>query len=573
MTQSSSTASTTTNNMTEDALKTIFIADPTLYKVQSFSGTSQFTKAERDDLKSKVYQHAQALMVATPKKKLSLGIKKGADGTIVADVASIARRHVDNQEVLDAVRQRLGEVSCDDMMTVLIALEALQGEVNVTKKYVGCDSLHLIDDIRKLKKEQVVDFGIARASAGLHAQGDEMALYKVLTSFMDTYLKESVDRAFKSEPESTQCALLYFWILLKKILFIDEKTVELLVNWLKNVGEKGSIGFFGGNIAMLGETYISVCKCLVEVNRLPKKAYSWLLTALSKTEWPIISGPFETRLKLFEQQNILEEVSLTVPEAEQQKILQDVETLCKEATSMFEIKLGSNEIALKEGSASMNSFGERGKGGKNDDGLKSSDSKFKGVEVILKVYSDDEYRALSPKQKQLLRIKRKEAGLDPRTGKKLKGAGYRRKEGWSADGESTNLAGGNSGVKISNGKVYLNCKNCGSTTGLGAHTTKYCGLAKDNPSSFPAALPAQHPYHAFAAKCTPVNDTGGGAANQQEGSESLKALTAKVDDLTTALSKMAALNKKVADFEAKETESPERARQYEMLSKAWDPLK
>merc|ERR1719199_2259397 len=112
---------------------------------------------------------------------------------------------------------------------------------------------------------------------------------------MDAYLRDSVDRAFESEPESDQCVLLYFWILLKKITFVDEKTVELLVNWLKNVADKGSSGFFGGNIAMLGETYISVCKCLVGVNRLPKKAYSWLLKALTKTEWPVISNPFETR--------------------------------------------------------------------------------------------------------------------------------------------------------------------------------------------------------------------------------------------------------------------------------------
>ncbi|EJK65741.1 hypothetical protein THAOC_13373 [Thalassiosira oceanica] len=141
--------------------------------------------------------------------------------------------------------------------------------------------------------------------------------------------------------------------------------------------------------------------------------------------------------------------------------------------------------------------------------------------------------------------------------------------GAAAGGGSGAAAGGGAGVTQSSSTASTTTNNMTEDalkTIFIADPTLYKVQSFSGTSQFTKA-------DAFAAKCTPVNDTGGGAANQQEGSESLKALTAKVDDLTTALSKMAALNKKVADLEAKETESPERARQYEMLSKAWDPLK
>ena len=97
-------------------------------------------------------------------------------------------------------------------------------------------------------------------------------------------------------------------------------------------------------------------------------------------------------------------------------------------------------------------------------------------------------------------------------------------------------------------------------------------MAKKDPGSFPAALPSGHPYHAMAAKCTPAN-VNGGSPPVQGGSSSLTDLTAKVDKLAESLATMAAVQEQMAFLEAKETESPERARLFEMLDKAWKPLK
>ncbi|EJK66268.1 hypothetical protein THAOC_12822 [Thalassiosira oceanica] len=557
-----------------DFLKTMFVADPSNYVPVSEHADTMYTKEERDNKAGRAYTFAQALMVKEPADRLSLGLKLAKDGQVSGDAVDLAGRHVTNSYIIAYLKQRMKKLAVGDMVTILIPKAGNESKVNAIERYDGSRTVDLFDQFRSLNRDQVIAYGLMRETAGKHGRGDANTLRTITETFMDSYLKASVDRAYENEESSNKCALLYLWILLQKILFIDERTVTLLVDWMKNVADKGTRSFFGGNIAQLAESYKTVCNCLVSVNRLPKKAYVWLLKGLSNSEWEVLSKPFTTRLNNYEEQNLLQEVVLTVPLVEQKQIQSDVETLAKEASESFETKIATQEISLRDSDpASMNAFGVGGKGGgRLNDKLKSNDPIFDGVEVEMKQYSNNDYAKLSREQKQLLRIKRIEAGLDPRTGKKPKEGHYRRKDGWSAGGGSTNLSGGNSGVQIIDGKAVFNCKHCGQLTGVGAHTSRYCSMAKKNPHSYPAALPDSHPYHKLMAKCAPVNGNGGGSANQQE-SGSVAALTSKVDKLTDAVSKMAALQGKVAAIEAKETESPERARQYELLSKACEFLK
>ena len=537
----------------------------------SGKGAPIMSKKERDDPTSRAHSVAVKLMNEEPNLQLTMGIQLSSNGQVKSDVSSIASRHVDNQATLKKYKNTISELDAGDMFTVLVPVNALRNEKNPTKRFVGSKPLDLLKDFRKLKKKDVISYGLFRAKAGLFAAGDERVLHKVSAAYMDLYLKDSVDRDFDLEPERDQCALLYVWLMLKKILFIDEKTVTLLTDWMEEVGTKGSSEYFGGNIGMLNEAYIAVCKCLLKVNRLPKKAYVWLLKALSTSKWEPISEPYGTKLKLHQVKTVLEEVELSVPEKEQKEIYKKVEVLTIESSRMFENKISSQEIKLDKTQAGMNSFGRGGDRKKIHDGLKSSDPIFDGVKVELIHYDKEAYKKLDAKQKQLLRIKRIEAGLDPRTGKKQTG-NYNRKKGWNAEG-SANHAGGMSGVKIEQGKVILTCKNCGQQSGSGAHTTKYCWMAKKNPQSFPEALPPTHPYYAMLAKVTPVANSGGGGGSGNEESGSISALSAQMAGLTAALSKMATVQEQVASFEAKDTESPERARQYEQLSKGWSALK
>lgn len=574
--QTTATAPTTipATGLDEAFLKTMFVDDPADYVPVSESGGTMYTKEERDNKGGRAYTVAQAFMAKEPTTKLSLGLKLAKDGQVSGGAVGLAGRHVSNAYIITDLKQRFEKLAVGDMTTILIPKAGNESKTNAIERYDGSRAVNLFDQFRALTKDQVVAYGLMRETAGKHARGDASTLRTITETFMDPYLKDSVDRAYENEESGDKCALLYLWILLKKILFIDERTVTLLVDWMESVADKGSRSFFGGNIAQLAESYKTVCNCLVSVNRLPKKAYLWLLKGLSKSEWEVLSKPFTTRLNNYEEKNLLQEVVLTVPLVEQKQIQTKVEELGQEATESFETKIATHEISLRDSDpSSMNAFGVGGKGGgRFHDKLKSDDPIFDGVEVEMRQYSNDDYAKLSREQKQLLRIKRIEAGLDPRSGKQRKEGNYRRKEGWKAGGGSTNLSGGNSGVKIIDGKAVFNCKHCGQLTGVGAHTSRYCSAAKKNPQSYPAALPDSHPYHKLMAKCAPVNGNGGGSANQKE-SGSVAALTSKVDKLTDALSKMAALQGKVAAIEAKETESPERARQYEMLSKACEYLK
>jgi hypothetical protein len=435
-------------------------------------------KNKRGTEGSKEYSSAYALATSALSPKLGAAkhfVTKNEDGE--TDPGNGSYRNIQEQfvgnyaKIEDAQKH---SISYDFMEIVLVRKVEDSSASDLWDKY-GEETINLFEDWTHLTIKEVKEW-----QADINRQGgDENRrssawLLAYLRNSCTQELRDGIKDAFEALESFERGGATYLYLIMSHMFQMTTDVVTALKSVVTRFGRDGIAKIKGENVFLAAKQLTAVVKSLARVDALSDEAVSDIMDGLAKGSVTKFTEVFKLDSTLYRSR----QTSTTYTGGSQTALGVILLTLGK-ATDLYNSLSTGNHWHIPSGRvhSCWNCNGDHG---------------------VNKCKEPKDQARIAANKKKWEEEKQKKSG-HPGTGS---GSGSGRSSGNQYErsrfgGKKGNQQPLGSGVAKFNNVWHMFCKSCGWNC---THSSGFHAAFSSNPSSFPAALPATHPYHQQIAK-------------------------------------------------------------------------
>ena len=455
-------------------LKNFFVDSSPISELDFAKNQVIIPKNKRGIEGSKEYSSAYALATAALSPKLGAAkhfVTKSEDGK--ADPGNAVYRNIQEQFVGNYSKIEDAQKHCvgyDFMEIVLVRKVSNQSATALWEKY-GDETINLFEDWTHLTLQQVKQwqFDVNR-QAGDENRRSSAWLLAFLRNSCTQDLKDGIKDSFEALEPFEKGGATYLYLILSHMFQMTTDVVAALKSVITRFSRDGIAKFKGENVFLAAKQLTAVVKSLARVDALSDEAVSDVMDGLAKGSVSKFTEVFKLESTMYRSGQ-----TSTTYTGGSQSALGRILTILSKATDLYNsLSTGNNWHIPSGGGRAGACWNCNGDHGVNKCKLPKDQAR---IEANKKKWEED---------------KKKKSG----SGGSVSGNRQYERSRFGSGGSPQKPSG--SGIEKFNNVWHMFCsKGCGWNC---THTSGFHAAFTSNPSSFPSALPATHPYHQKIAK-------------------------------------------------------------------------
>jgi hypothetical protein len=468
------TDSNMANTDTVNQLKLFFADSAPITEVDFAKNEVIIPKDKRGAEGSKEYSYAYALATTAMSPKLGAAkhfVTKNEDGESDpgnGNYRNIQEQFVGNYAKIEDAQKH--SVSYDFMEIVLVRKVIDSTAVELFNKY-GDQTTNLFEAWTDVTLQQVKDWQAdVNRQGGNENRRSSAWLLAFLRNSCTQELKDGIKDAFEGLDKFEKGGATYLYLIMSHMFQMTTDVVTALKSVITRFGRDGIAKVKGENVFFAAKQLTAVAKSLARVDALTDEAVSDVMDGLSKGSVSKFTEVFKLESTMYRSVQ-----TSTTYCGGSQTALSAILTILSKATDLYNSLSTGNSWHIPSGRvhSCWNCDGDHG---------------------VNKCKQPKDQARIQTNKKKWEEEKRKKFGSG--NGGPSSSNQYERSR--FGGRKTDNKQPGNSGVQKFNNVWHMLCnKGCGWNC---THTTGFHSAFTANPSSFPAALPAAHPYHQKLAK-------------------------------------------------------------------------
>jgi hypothetical protein len=455
-------------------LKDFFVDSSPISELDFAKNQVIIPKNKRGIEGSKEYSSAYALATAALSPKLGAAkhfVTKSEDGE--ADPGNAVYRNIQEQFVGNYSKIEDAQKHCvgyDFMEIVLVRKVTNQSATALWERY-GDETINLFEDWTHLTLQQVKQWqSDVNRQAGDENRRSSAWLLAFLRNSCTQDLKDGIKDSFEALEPFEKGGATYLYLILSHMFQMTTDVVAALKSVTTRFGRDGIAKFKGENVFLAAKQLTAVVKSLARVDALSDEAVSDVMDGLAKGSVSKFTKVFKLESTMYRSGQ-----TSTTYTGGSQSALGRILSILSKATDLYNsLSTGNNWHIPSGGGCAGACWNCNGDHGVNKCKLPKDQAR---IEANKKKWEED---------------KKKKSG----SGGSVSGNRQYERSRFGSGGNQHKPSG--SGIEKFNNVWHMFCsKGCGWNC---THTSGFHAAFTSNPSSFPSALPATHPYHQKIAK-------------------------------------------------------------------------